>query len=112
MRRMRPALRLAIRIKQRSYVRSGQHGLARILNKALVDPDVQDVVIQQATANRSIGDGGFLQFFLENWEQILEIILTIIGLFGSQEDRDDIVSLHTVPPAVIAFWDASEVPVS
>ena len=30
----------------------------------------------------SIGDGTFLQFLLDNWEEILQMIISIIGLFG------------------------------
>jgi len=111
MKRQRPALRLAIRIKQVQLIATGQRRLAQLLNRALRDRDTLDEAIIRATSGLAIGDGSLLDWFLENWEQILEIILTIIGLFSSKTERAEILAEHEFDSTekVEAAWALADV---
>lgn len=50
----------------------------------LDDDDILGAVATVAASKElsisAIGDGKFLQFLIDNWEEILKIILTLIGL--------------------------------
>lgn len=91
MRLQRPWLRIAIRFKTREAQAKGNRKLVRILRWALHD-DLLDAVLsalEERYGVLAIGDGDFLRFILENWEEILEIILTIIELIGGLEHATD-----------------------
>ncbi len=112
MKRQRSSLRLAIRIMQVRLVLTGQRQLARFLNRALYDRDILDEVVARSTSGLAIGDGALLDWFLENWETILEIILTIIGLFASKSERVEILKIHKFSVDIESYWAITDAPVA
>ena len=75
------ALRIAARLKRRGATKEAKAAIREMLQ----DEDVQGAVLEQLAQQNAIGDGDLLDWFLENWELILKIIMTIIGLFEAQE---------------------------
>ncbi len=78
-----------MRIGRRKARKSHDYKTVNAITMALSDSDIQQEVLArlssrygQEMSSKEIGDGSFLDWLLENWEEILEIILTIIGLFG------------------------------
>ena len=89
--RRQPAFRLACRIARRKARRKGDRDQVRACTVALRTPDIQDEVLERLMETRgdqiaitAIGDGTFLDWLIENWETIIEMIMTIINLFGDE----------------------------
>ena len=76
------AIRLVARRKRRTATFQQRAAIATFLS----DSDVQGAVLERLHGDYQIaefGDGTLLDWFLEHWDEILEIILTIIGLFSA-----------------------------
>lgn len=82
-----PALRIAMRIGRRKARIEGNYKEVNAITEALSNEDIQREVLIRLKSRlnrqmkiREIGDGSLLDWFLENWQEILRIILIIIGL--------------------------------
>lgn len=88
-RKLRRALRLALRAK-RAQLGDGFAAKEAAVNKVLRDADALDLLAQDIEDDvvcgfaRPFGNTitEILEYILENWEEILEMIMAIISLFS------------------------------
>lgn len=89
MRERRPGLRIAMRIGRRRARAAGDQATVNAITMALADKDIQSEILArlesshgQEMREQALGDGGFLDWLIANWDSILKMILDIIKLFG------------------------------
>ena len=89
MKKRLPGLRIAMRIGRRKARKEGKFTDVEAITEALSDRDIQMEVLARLDSKygaeisaKEIGDGLFLDWLIDNFDVILEIIMKIIGLFG------------------------------